>query len=100
MGKKFTVTPEELESASKKLQQTSESYTEIYKQLLTNAETMGEAWQGEDNLKFVQQIKGLTDDLQNMATKLSDASQTLMKQKEAYVQQQQVNIAAINKLQN
>lgn len=100
MGKSFTVTPEELESAAKKMQQNAESFTEIYKQLLQKANSMADSWQGEDNLKFVDRINGLTNDLQQMADKLTVASQILMKQKENYVQQQEANIAAINKLQN
>lgn len=100
MGKSFTVTPEELDSASKKLQQNAETFTEIYKLLLQKSNTMAEAWQGEDNLKFVERINGLTNELQQMAEKLTVASQTLMKQKETYVQRQEANIAAINKLQN
>lgn len=100
MGKSFTVTPEELDSASKKLQQNAETFTEIYKQLLQKSNTMAEAWQGEDNLKFVERINGITTELQQMAEKLTTASQTLQKQKESYVQRQEANIAAINKLQN
>lgn len=100
MGKSFTVTPEELDSASKKLQQNAQTFTEIYKLLLQKSNTMAEAWQGEDNLKYVERINGLTNELQQMAEKLTVASQTLMKQKETYVQRQEANIAAINKLQN
>ena len=100
MGKNITVTPEELVSASKKLQQHSQNYTDIYKQLLQKVNSMADAWQGEDNLKFVDKINGLTNDLQSIANKLTNASEILLKQSENYTQRQQANINAINKLQN
>ena len=42
MGKKFQVNTEEMDRAAKKLQESSENYTRIYKQLLNAAETMGQ----------------------------------------------------------
>lgn len=100
MGKTIQVTPEELGAVSQKLQGISESYTEIYTQLLQAASTMGTAWEGEDNLAFVDQINGFCDDLKLMATKLSTASQTLEKQRANYVERQQGNIAQVRKLTN
>ena len=63
MGKIIRVTPEQLEAASKKLHEYAISYTEIYSRLLQQAETMGEAWQGADNLAYVEQINGFCDNL-------------------------------------
>lgn len=100
MGKSFTVTPEELDSAAKKLQQNAESYTAIYKELMQKVGLMGDAWYGEDNLKYVEKVTGVAQELQIMADKLSTASQTLAKQSQNYKDQQQSNIAQINKLQN
>ena len=52
---------------------------------------MGTAWEGADNLAFVEQITGFTEELKVMATKLSLASQALEKQKSNYVSQQENN---------
>lgn len=101
MGKTIRVTSfEEMAKASQKLQALSETYTEIYTQLLQEANTMGTAWEGADNLAFVEQINGLTDKLKAMATKLSTASQAIDKQRANYVARQDNNIAAVKKLAN
>lgn len=100
MAKRIRVTPQELETASKKVQAISESYTEIYTQLMQQASTMGEAWEGADNIAFVNQITGFTDELRAMADKLSHASQALNTIKMNYVQRQEHNIASVKKLVN
>lgn len=100
MAKRIRVTPQELETASKKIQGISDSYTEIYSQLMQQASTMGEAWEGADNIAFVNQITGFTDDLKAMADKLSQASVALNTIKTNYVQRQEHNMASVKKLVN
>ena len=100
MGKKIFVTPEELERTANQLETHSQNYAELSKQLMQTAQTMGAAWEGDDNLAFVDQITGLTDDLNNMAQKLSFAGQTLKQIKDNYVQTQHHNITQVRKLQN
>ncbi|MBY0099156.1 WXG100 family type VII secretion target [Mesobacillus maritimus] len=100
MGKRIRVTPQELDAASKKLAQLSETYTGIYTQLMQAAGTMGEAWEGEDNLAFVDQINGFNDDLKNMANKLQTASQALEQQRTNYVNTQENNTVQVRKLSN
>ncbi|OCA87676.1 hypothetical protein A8F94_07420 [Bacillus sp. FJAT-27225] len=100
MGKRIRVTPQELETASKKMAELSQTYTGIYTQLMQVAGTMGEAWEGEDNLAFVDQINGFNDDLKSMADKLQTASQALANQKANYAQRQEANMAGVRKLSN
>lgn len=101
MGKVISVASfEEMAKASQKLQSLSESYTEIYTQLMQEASTMGSAWEGADNLAFVERITGFTEELKMMANKLSIASQALEKQRANYVARQDSNIAQVNKLVN
>jgi WXG100 family type VII secretion target len=100
MGKRIRVTPQDLETASKKLAELSESYTSIYTQLMQAASTMGEAWEGEDNLAFVDQINGFNDDLKSMADKLLTASQTLETQRANYASIQDSNTVQVRKLTN
>lgn len=100
MGKRIRVTPQELEAASKKFAALSDTYTGIYTELMQVASTMGEAWEGEDNLAFVDQITGFTDDLKNMADKLQTASQALEQQRTNYVTAQETNTASVRKLTN
>ncbi len=101
MGKTISVASfEDMAKASQNLQALSESYTEIYTQLMQDANTMGTAWEGADNLAFVEQINGFTEELKAMAAKLSTASQTLEKQRANYVARQDSNIAQVKKLVN
>ena len=61
---------------------------------------MGTAWEGADNLAFVEQIKGFTEELKAMADKLLTASQALDKQRANYVARQDDNITQVKKLVN
>lgn len=101
MGKQISVASfDDMAKASQKLQSLSETYTEIYTQLMQEASTMGTAWEGADNLAFVEQINGFTEELKEMAAKLSVASQTLEKQRANYVARQENNITQVKKLVN
>jgi len=100
MGKKIRVTPEELNKAREKLVEISGNYEEIYKQLLQQANTMSEAWEGADNLAFVDQINGFCQELIAMAKKISDAAITLDQQKNNYLNRQDTNITQVRKLAN
>ena len=100
MGKQIRVTPSELGTAADKLSTISEGYTQIYTQLLQQASTMGAAWEGEDNLAFVEQINGFCQELKDMATKLVSAAEALRLQKSNYENRQADNIAQVRKLTN
>ena len=101
MGKTISVASfDDMAKASQRLQSLSETYTEIYTQLMQEANTMGAAWEGADNLAFVEQINGFTEELKAMATKLSTASQTLEQQRANYVARQDNNITQVKKLVN
>lgn len=101
MGKIISVASfDDMSKASQRLQSLSETYTEIYNQLLQEANTMGSAWEGADNLAFVEQINGFTDELKAMAAKLSAASEALDKQRAYYVARQDDNINQVKTLTN
>ncbi|CEG28521.1 WXG100 family type VII secretion target [Bacillus sp. B-jedd] len=100
MSKRIRVTPQEMETASKKMQELSETYTGVYTQLMQAASTMGEAWEGADNLAFVDQINGFNDDLKSMADKLMTASRALETQRANYATRQESNMVQVRKLSN
>ena len=100
MGKIIRVTPEQLQDASKKLHDHSTTYAQIYQQLLQEAGTMGAAWEGEDNLAFVTQITGFTEELKMMADKLETASLALEQQRANYANRQDANITQVKQLTN
>ena len=101
MGKTISVASfEDMARAAQRIQAISETYTEIYTQLMQEANTMGSAWEGADNLAFVEQINGFTEELKTMAAKLSTVSQALEKQRANYVARQDHNITQVKKLVN
>jgi WXG100 family type VII secretion target len=100
MSKRIRVTPEELQQASGQLAEFSATYTDIYTNLLQQASTMGQAWEGADNQQFVNQIQGFTEELKSMAQKLQTASDALKTQATNYADRQQSNIQAVQQLTN
>lgn len=101
MGKTANITSfAEVEKISKNLQSFSETYTKIYTQLLQKANTMGSAFEGADNLAFVEQINGFTEELKMMAAKISQMSQIIEQEKVNYANQQNHNINQVKKLVN
>lgn len=100
MGKVISVEPAQLTSTGTKLEEYATSFEEIYKELLRQAETMGEAWQGADNLAYVEQIKGITTKMSAMVEKLRGAGATLKQQAKNYDDKRADNIAQVQKLNN
>ena len=100
MGKQINVSSfDDMAVASKKLQEDSVNYMDIYKQLLNAAQTMGAAYEGADNLAFVEQITGFTDELKSMSDKLSQMSQIIDTQRANSVARQDT-MTDVKKLQN
>jgi len=97
---RIRVTPEELGTASQTMMGLSEDYTTIYNQLLQQARTMGDAWDGEDNIAFVTQIDGFCEELKQMADKLKSVGEALKQQQTNYAERQNDNIAQVKKLVN
>lgn len=98
MGKVISVEPQQLKDAATKISGYADSFEEIYTNLLQQAETMGEAWEGDDNLAYVEKIKGLTTRLSNMTEKLRTASSTLNQQGTNYDERRSDNISQVAKL--
>lgn len=100
MGKNIQVDPSKLDTTSAKLEELSTTYSSIAKQLMMDATTMGDAWQGEDNQAFCNQIKGFTEELEQMAKKLKSASETLKQQSTNYKNRQDAITSAVKNLAN
>lgn len=100
MGKVLTTDTQAMKENASKLEEISAAYTEIYTQLMQKAETMGSAWDSEDNLAFVTQITGFSDDLKLMATKLQNAAEILRQQSTNYETLVNENVASVKKLAN
>ena len=100
MGKSIKVDMSKLDVASSKLTELSGTYEQISKQLISDATTMGEAWQGEDNQAFCNQIKGFMEELNQMAQKLKLAGEALNKQSTNYKTRQDAVTSAAKQLPN
>jgi WXG100 family type VII secretion target len=100
MGKIIKVTPEELGVVADKIANLSDSYTQIYRQLFVNVDGMGDAWQGEDNIEYINQIKGFLEELKMMADRFGSVANALRVQKDNYVNRQETNKAQVKKLNN
>lgn len=100
MGKNIQVDPSKLDSAASKLSELSTQYDAIAKQLMADATTMGEAWQGEDNMAFCTQIKGFAEELSQMARKLQFGSETLTQQSTNYKNRQDTISSSVKSLTN
>lgn len=100
MGKNIQVDPSKIDAAASKLSELSSTYDSIAKQLMSDATTMGEAWQGEDNVAFCNQIKGFTEELSQMAKKVKSCSEALTQQSTNYKSRQDSITASVKNLTN
>lgn len=100
MGKNIQADPSKMDSTATKLAELSTTYDSIAKQMMADATTMGEAWQGEDNMAFCNQIKGFTEELSQMAKKLKNGSETLTQQSTNYKQRQDAITSSVKNLAN
>ena len=89
-----------LGDATAKLNEFSSSYTQISNQLITVAKTMEHAWQGPDNLVFVNRIEGLLPKLKWMADKLTQMGEIIASEQAAYEALQSDNANKANSLPN
>lgn len=100
MGKNIQVDPAKMDFTAAKLDELSTTYDSIAKQMMSDATTMGEAWQGEDNIAFCNQIKGFTEELSQMAKKLKNGAETLRQQSTNYKQRQDAITSSVKNLAN
>lgn len=100
MVKIISVEPGQLKAKGNELEELSNAFNEITKNLIRHAETMGDAWQGADNLAFVEQIKGIIPKMNLMVDKLKNAGLTLKQQAKNYDDKRSDNIAQVQKLNN
>ena len=100
MGKNIQVDPSKIDAAASKLSELATTYDSIAKQLMSDATTMGEAWQGEDNVAFCNQMKGFTEELSQMVKKLQSGSETLSQQSSNYKQRQDAIASSVKNLTN
>jgi len=100
MSRAITVQPTVLKKTADSLNQSVAEYEKIYKQLFSEVDGMGAAWQGIDNQAFVNQIKGFMDDFQNMANLMKNYSQFLTESATIYEAAQNEIVSSAKRLTN
>ena len=100
MGKNIQADPAQMKTVASQIAELSQTYSNYAKQLMQDASTMGDAWQGEDNQAFVAQITGFTEELELMARKLQTGSETLTQQATNYEQRQDAITSGVKSLAN
>lgn len=100
MARKITVTPEQLTSASEKIDSLAADYQKVYMKLYSEVESMNAAWDGADNVAYVLQVKGFEDDFQLMYKLMLDYSTFLKNSAQMYTQTQDDIISQASKLVN
>ncbi|WP_043932608.1 WXG100 family type VII secretion target [Bacillus sp. EB01] len=95
---KLMVDVAQLEKAASKLNQQAKDCEAIYNQLITLTGSTGTAWEGEDSLAFVAQIKGPLDDLHKMQSTMKEYAEFLQYSSKTYRDAQQDIIAAAKSL--
>ncbi|WP_373481753.1 WXG100 family type VII secretion target [Acetobacterium sp.] len=100
MSRAISVQPSVLKKTADSLNQGVAEYEKIYKQLFSEVDGMGAAWQGIDNLAFVNQIKGFMEDFQKMGSLMKKYSQFLTDSAKTYESAQNEIVSGAKRLTN
>lgn len=100
MARTIMVDPTRLETAAQKMDGQAADYERLYKQLFSEVDGMGAAWQGADNVAFVGQIKGFMDDFQQMVALMKQYSEFLKLSAKTYKETQSEIVNAAKRLAN
>lgn len=100
MGSSILVDPSRLEAAANNMDSQIAEYKREYNQLFSEVDSMGSAWQGSDNLAFVNQINGFREEFDAMSNLMSEYSSFLKAASNTYNQSQSDVVNGARKLTN
>lgn len=100
MATTIIVDPAKLEAAASQMDTQAGEYERQYNQLFSEVDGMGAAWQGTDNVAFVNQIKGFMDDFQQMKALMLQYSEFLKNSATSYRNTQEDRITQARSLTN
>jgi WXG100 family type VII secretion target len=100
MARTIKVTPEELRSAAQKIESLSADYETQYNSLYREMDSMESAWQGKDNVSYIEQIRGFKDDFENMKSLMDQYATFLRNSAKAYDDTQNAITEEATKLAN
>lgn len=97
---KINVEPQALEQTATRMEEQCTSYDKTYHQLYSCVDAMQVAWQGSDNLAYVNQIKGFQKDFNQMVILMRQYVEFLRQSAKAYRMTQEDRIAQARALTN
>lgn len=100
MGRTIVVDPQKLTDASTQMDGIIADYQRQYNKLFSDVDAMGSAWQGKDNLAFVNQIKPFLQDFNKMTDLMNQYSQFLKNTAKTYDSAQTGVVDSAQKLAN
>lgn len=100
MARTIMVDPAKLDSAAIKIEAQTSDYERQYRQLFSEVDGIGAAWQGIDNMAFVNQIKGFMEDFQLMTSLMKQYSEFLKTSANTYKRTQNETVTQAKGLAN
>ena len=100
MAKNIKVTPEVLVSTAGVIDNLADDYKKLYEMFYKETSDMASAWQGKDNLAFIDQIAGFKDDFEKMKNLMDRYVEFLKDSAAKYRDTQDAVVAAAKKLTN
>lgn len=100
MAEKITASPQEMETAAGKIESLAAEYQTQYNNLYQETSNMRSAWQGKDNVAYINQIEGFKDDFEKMQTLMKNYADFLKKSAAAYRKTQEDITNQATKLRN
>ena len=100
MARSIGVQPAKLSSAATIIISQADDYERVYKQLFSEVDGMGAAWQGIDNQAFVTQISEFTIAFQQMTALMREYADFLNQSSKTYSQAQNDTVTSVKRLTN
>jgi len=98
--KSIYVLPSHLEGVAKSVDSNNQEYQRLFKKLYSDVDNISAVWQGEDNLAFVNQIKGFLDDFNRMSQIMNQYSDFLRNSARSYRDCQSQLVQQVKSLTN
>lgn len=100
MARIIEVTPEYLRNAATAIEELANQYKSQYEAFYGETNAMASAWQGRDNMAFINQIDGFKDDFTKMYTLMNQYADFLRTTAKSYDAAQESITQKAKKLAN
>ena len=84
MAGSINVTPEEIKKSAMNVDGKVKEYTNLYKKLYSEVESMASAWKGEANQAYAKQIEGFRGEFENLKKVLDNYVEFLKESARVY----------------